>query len=895
MQYMSAITSVDAIARYRWSIDADSVANTPALDYDYRIPGNHVLTFFIQTVNGCTFSITKNIIIDSILTNFSIDQNKFCDKGTVQFSNLSTAAYTVLYNWNFGDGDAYNGVDTTHTYLNPGDYTVKLWGTTQNGCTDSTVFTDTIHVYNLPVASIVGDSIHCSRGTHQYLANISSVDNIVRYQWFLDAVERSSDAGLTYAFNAGNHVVGLKVTTSNGCTDSVARNIIVDSVTALFSISQAKFCSDTGQVQFTDNTEHLFAITGYEWSFGDAAVASVQNPLHTYQPGVYDVQLAVVTEHGCADTLLKPAAIEVYRNPVAAFTGDSIHCTPGKYRYFSTSTANDPIVQYEWKVNAVNAGVTDTLDHNFIPAGLYAVQLTVTTDKGCVDDSIRQVVIDSVSAAFSIVNPRICGDTGTVRFNNLSGSRFGNRIYEWNFGDGQSSAETNPAHFYAAAGNYTVSLKASTAFGCSNTVLSTDTVIIYRTPTVAIAGADEKCMQHTLVYRPVIVTEDTVTAFTWRLNNTIISTADTMLYDFTTAGNYTVSLNVQTLYGCDVTVNKPVIIHPLPVPAAAPDTTICLGGTVLLRSYDGTSYQWEASPSLQNINTSTPLATPAATTDYFVTVINQFGCVQKDTVSVKVDVPVGLTVSASDSLCFGERRQLRATSTVNNYLWSPASTLTSATDDDPFATPDSTTTYQVIAFSNNVCKTDTGYVTIFVGYRPGVSAGADRNVANGTPIQLTAAITGNDISSILWTPSTGLDCTACADPKLVADDNITYTVTVATTFGCSNADNVRIVVFCGKGQLYIPNAFSPDGNGKNDVFYIKGYGIARIKRMMIFNRYGQKVFEKQNVPVNDPSQGWKGETGTQPPSGTAAYVYVLEVICKDGQEFSYKGTIMLVK
>ena len=67
---------------------------------------------------------------------------------------------------------------------------------------------------------------------------------------------------------------------------------------------------------------------------------------------------------------------------------------------------------------------------------------------------------------------------------------------------------------------------------------------------------------------------------------------------------------------------------------------------------------------------------------------------------------------------------------------------------------------------------------------------------------------------------------------------------------------VRIVVFCGKGQLYITSAFSPNNDGLNDRFYIKGYGIASMKRMMIFKRYGQTVFEKQNVTINYKSEGW---------------------------------------
>jgi gliding motility-associated-like protein len=467
--------------------------------------------------------------------------------------------------------------------------------------------------------------------------------------------------------------------------------------------------------------------------------------------------------------------------------------------------------------------------------------------------------------------------------------------YEWNFGDAQTSTAINPTHFYATAGNYVVALKATTANGCSHTYLTDDTVKIFRTTTASIIGDAEKCMQNILVYKPSIFTEDSITTYDWKVNSITSSTADSLRYNFTTAGNYTIVLNIQTAYGCNITTSKNVVIHPLPVPAAAPDTTICRGGSVILRSFDGVRYQWTASATLQDDTTATPTATPLFTTDYFVTVTNQFGCIQKDTVTVKVDEPVGLTVSSNDSICIGERIQLRANSTVSNYLWSPAAGLSSTTIASPFASPTVTTLYKVIAFSNNVCKTDSATILIGVGNIPTVNAGADINIAAGTPLQLSASVNSSDVTSYLWSPATGLDCSDCPNPSFTADNNITYKVTVETIYGCRASDEVRIVVFCGKGQLYIPNAFSPNNDGLNDRFYIKGYGIASIKRMLVFNRWGQTVFQKQNVPINEPSQGWDGTFNGQPPLTTAAYVYVLDVICKDGQEFSYKGTVMLVK
>jgi gliding motility-associated-like protein len=331
------------------------------------------------------------------------------------------------------------------------------------------------------------------------------------------------------------------------------------------------------------------------------------------------------------------------------------------------------------------------------------------------------------------------------------------------------------------------------------------------------------------------------------------------------------------------------------VPGAAPDTVLCRGGQVQLRSGDGVQYEWAAAPGLSDLNIANPMLTPTVTSQYQVKVTNRFGCVQRDTVTVQVDEPVALSVSASDSICAGERIRLTATSTVNNYLWSPSAGLSSAAIAAPFASPATTTAYRVVAISSNVCKSDTGYVTVAVGNVPLINAGADRNIANGTVVQLSVTTTATDVRKYTWLPTTGLDCINCTTPKFTADQDITYRVTAETDYGCRGTDEVRIIVFCSKGQLFIPNAFTPNSDGLNDVFYIKGSGIATIKRLMIFNRYGQMVFQRQQSPVNAPSQGWDGRVNGTIPSITENFVYVLEVLCKDGQEFSYKGNLLLIR
>ena len=356
-------TSVEAIAKYKWSIDADSVANTANLNYDYRKPGNHIVKLDIETINGCTFSITKNIVIDSIVTNFTLSPVRFCGSGTVSFTNLtSNFAAIDFYNWRFGDGNTSTAVNPTHTYLSSGFYTVQLVGATVNGCRDTTNFVDTLKVYNFPTANITGDSIHCAPGFYTYKSVINSIDQIQSYQWFIDGIQRTTMVDLNSNIFAGNYIISLKIATVNGCTDSVSKIIIVDSIQSLFSISKQKFCGDSATVLFTNNAVSRFNIVRHEWDFGDNSSSTLNNPIHTYlQAGVYDVKLIVTSEHGCTDTLMQTRAIEIYKNPVPSIGGDSIQCFPGKNTYFSTATSVDSIAQYQWLVNGLVAGNTDTL------------------------------------------------------------------------------------------------------------------------------------------------------------------------------------------------------------------------------------------------------------------------------------------------------------------------------------------------------------------------------------------------------------------------------------------------------------------------------------------------------------------------------------------------------
>jgi len=117
---------------------------------------------------------------------------------------------------------------------------------------------------------------------------------------------------------------------------------------------------------------------------------------------------------------------------------------------------------------------------------------------------------------------------------------------------------------------------------------------------------------------------------------------------------------------------------------------------------------------------------------------------------------------------------------------------------------------------------------------------------------------------------------------------------VQTQFGCLSSDTVSLKLICAQGRVYIPNAFTPDGDRLNDIFYVKGKGIRSIKSMRVYNRWGQVVFETLNANIEDPARGWDGTYQGKMAEG-AVYVYYIEFVCDTGELFARKGTITLIR
>ncbi len=381
--------------------------------------------------------------------------------------------------------------------------------------------------------------------------------------------------------------------------------------------------------------------------------------------------------------------------------------------------------------------------------------------------------------------------------------------------------------------------------------------------------------------------------YDWSFGDGDISNQSGPTHAFTTAQTFDVKLLVTAANGCQDSVTHQVRVHPIPTVITLPDTAICRGNSVRLITNGAQQYEWTPVNDLNCSDCASPVASPVTNTTYVVKGTNSFGCFAFDTVAITVFQPFGVYVAPGTEICAKQSVNLQAMGAYS-YIWSPAQTLDDATIANPVATPTVTTTYRVVGYDSHHCFTDTGYVTIVVNPIPTLELGPDRNLATGTIYTFDPVITKGPIVFWQWSPSTNLSCTSCSEPSATVKNDITYHLLIENVYGCTATDSLTITTFCENSQVFIPNAFTPDGDGINDILMIRAKGVESVRLFRIFTRWGELVFEKSNFPPNAPAFGWdgkiKGKTGAP-----EVYVYTLEVTCDNLQTYTYKGNVSILK
>ncbi|MEP6747256.1 MAG: PKD domain-containing protein [Bacteroidota bacterium] len=907
-------------------------SNYPEYDYStggtshqYNYDSAYTVTLIVSNGGGCRDTVTKKDYI-KILPPFPhiASSTNTCDgtRGLVTFTQDSKKGET--FNWDFGDGNTLalpnDQPSVAHLYTKSGYYNVVL--TVTNGqCTLKTNGRAYVLLKQNPVF-ITDRSEACSSENFGYqVTNIEPNPYQVTYQNSYSFVKWQYDDGTDFKGNINYNYYDYWLTNTSGT--AVSNSNVPAKIRVIFK-SAVFGCSDTTNyvpikfkgaiagfevtadkqcwrqpVIFNDTSKAIGSsqIIRRDWNFGDGVFQSYttggQVTHHYNNPGTYYVNLTITDAGGCVSSVSSSKYVEVY-GPRAAFypSTNNTTITLPVYFYNNTNNYNSNNTQYQW---SFGDGVTSTdyyPSHAYTNPGQYTVTLVALNPSTLCSDTVSQTIkVLNFAPAFTLNSTVVTGKCPPVLVRFINNS-INYTSVTWDFGDGITADNLNyPSHVYEKPGKYIVTLYVYGVSGLKATY--TDSVIVKLPAAVLRTDTSDVCIGGKANLSASLSNAQT---YLWDFGDGNLSafTDSNMAHIYNTAGVYKPAIIVTDVNGCStltpLSVN--INVHPNPVINFSPaQPVVCKGGSLQINASGGSVYEWTPSSGLNNSAIASPIASPDVNTVYTVSVKDNIGCTNKAVLNVTVAQPFTLKAPPDAAICYGKSIQLPVTG-ASSYNWINNTTgLSNTQSADPVALPLTTTSYTVRGTDQYNCFTDTAQVTVKVFPLPVVIAGPDQEVQLATPVQLTAQ-TDNDIIKWHWSPSNYLNCPDCSSPVSTPLAQTAYTVSVTNKNGCVASDTIVIKVQCEESTVRIPNAFTPNNDGNNDVFMIKGISI--IKHLVIFGRWGEKVFERSNFIAGDRSSCWDG-TYKGNPSTAGSYVYYAEMQCPSGGEFMLKGSVVLIR
>ncbi|MEO0900085.1 MAG: PKD domain-containing protein [Bacteroidota bacterium] len=551
-----------------------SIQQNPS--YTWATAGTYNVTLTVVDANTCYNSITKTATaLELPVTNFMTPDTFGCAPLPISFTNLSTTAYPVsLRKWYFGDGDsAINILNPTHTYLNDGNYTVTLITVDANGCSDTLTKTNYIRLSH-PVGDFTIDVTEVCPNIPigVTFTDASIADHIlVGWNWNFGDGNTSNVQNPSHSFNTpGNYQVILQVTNVYGCSDidtfPTSINVLTPP-TAAYTVSDTQDC-EPFTVTFTDaSVNGSGTINSWEWDFIDGGFSLLQNPSYTFNnDGVYPVELKVTDDNGCQDSIALD--IEAFALPEPYFVAnDSFGCEGQTFAFTDLTSGAQAIVSWLWDFGDGNTSTLRNPSHVYASVGVYDVSLTVTDAEGCVQSFTKANYINLTRpvADFSADQTQVCPGT-TISFTDNSTPDHPLTSWLWDFGDGNTSNLQNPTHVYHTAGNYTVTLTIQNSYGCDHTEIKSNYIRVWNPPTTQFTLSDTSgCSPLTVNFTNTSVGNDgAITSILWRFGNGDSAFSNTPSAIYTTAGTYTVILEVNDANGCQTTATEEIEIFDNP-------------------------------------------------------------------------------------------------------------------------------------------------------------------------------------------------------------------------------------------------------------------------------------------------------------------------------------------
>ncbi|MBV6484824.1 MAG: hypothetical protein KFKLKKLM_01340 [Flavobacteriales bacterium] len=853
---------------YTWNnaTTLDSLVVSPTTNTSYSV---------VVNVNGCLDTATFVVNVNNLPTSFINGDTVLC----VGESTTLTASGGTSFEWN-------NGSTSSTINISPSiDSTYSVEVTDVNSCKNTANVNVVVNA--LPNPFITGSSLICDGSSTTLTANGG-----VSYVWnngsLANSINVSPSADSTYLVTA---------TDANGCSDTASTIVqVISNPTAVVTSSNGtNFVCNGSSVTLT-------ASGGGTYTWNDASTLDSL----VVSPTTNTTYSVIVEVGGCSDTAT--FAVTVNNLPTAIVSGDQTICIGET----TTLTASGG-VSYVWN----NGIIVDSIVVSPIADSTYIV--TVTDANGCVNSANSTVTVNALPNPNIIGTTTICDGTSTTLTAN------GGVSYVWNNGSSANSINVSPS----ADSTYVVT--ATDANGCSDTASTLVQVISNPTAVVTSSnGTNFVCNGSS-----VTLTASGGGTYLWNDNSTL----DSLVVSPTVNTNYDV---IVTLGGCSDTATFAVTVNSLPTAIISGNSTICNGQSTTLTASGGTSYSWNTGSTNDTINVN-----PTSNTTYTVTVTDANGCVNSTNSNVAVNALPIITISGTTTICNGQNTTLTANG-ANSYVWNTTATTNSinvnpttgttnysvvgtgangcvdstqttvtvnpkpvavisgnssvcdgqtltltATGGSNFewstsettatinVLPTDTTTYSVIV-STNGCA-DTASITVNHIPLPSITAFADTTIFLGQ----SATINATSLTPFNWSPNEAISCTDCITATVNPIETTTYCATT-TKNGCENSSCVTVVVDKRCGNVFVPNAFSPNADGSNDCLMVYSNCLDKLL-FRVYSRWGEMIFESDKI-----DGCWDG-TYKGEDLNTGVFVYTVQALLIDGTEVEFKGNTTLFR
>ena len=432
-----------------------------------------------------------------------------------------------------------------------------------------------------------------------------------------------------------------------------------------------------------------------------------------------------------------------------------------------------------------------------------------------------------------------------------------------------------------SAGNYTVTVR-----DAANTIRTTNVTLVNSPPIQLTAiSTSASCSQNNGTITATgsggaSLLQYSIDGINFQVSNIFTSLAP---------NNYTVT--AKDVNGCTATFPVTVGQTNTLIVNAGNNTIICEGtNTTLAATSNGTSFSWLPVTGLNNPLILNPDASPVVTTIYTLTA-TAGNCTGTSSVTIFVNPAPVPNAGRDTGICFGKDIQLTGTGGIS-YLWTPSTYLSNATVYNPIVVSPNAgiLTYSLSVVGANGCNSlQDDKVVITVSPPPNLFVGNDTTIAINQPLQLYGVdINNTGFNNYAWSPTFGLNNPFIVNPVAILNRDIIYTLRAQNANGCIGIDDIKVTVFEGP-EIYVPNAFTPNDDGKNDILKAIPIGLKEFRFLTVFNTYGQQVFTTVN-----PGIGWDG-TFKGAKQGIGTYVWIAEGINYKGTILQRKGTVILIR